>query len=82
MREFEIGERVTVANDYFNYDMLPSPPIGIVVDNYTSMESVGIQFDQPFYGGHNCRGHCLEGRGRYIGIAYIVRHTTTFEILL
>ena len=81
IQDFIIGDRVIVRDSYPNFYVLPSPPIGTVVE--ISSFSMGIQFDKLFCG-HSCYENAIEGYGWYVPVQYvdIYRDTTiVFEIL-
>lgn len=63
MKELKIGQRVRVRNRKYNCGIGPRPKmVGTVICN-TFIIEYGVEFDEPFDGGHNSsgngkRGHC------------------------
>lgn len=60
--EIFVGMRVVCARPFAGYRTLVGET-GVVVS--IAGGSVGVEFDTPFPGGHDCCGRAREGHGRY-----------------
>lgn len=64
-KQFKVGDRVRCIAPFAGCSHLIGKT-GTVVDNDEPWHnSIGVAFDEPFDGGHNCNNYCPTGYGRY-----------------
>lgn len=60
MQVFQIGQRVMVTKQYSDFDHerynVLRGKIGTIVNDSGAREMSGVEFDEPFGGGHDCNG--------------------------
>lgn len=62
---FEIGDRVVAVGAVDCYDFLEGRHGTVVHIAGDTSINIGVEFDEPFPGGHDCGGHGHIGRCRY-----------------
>ena len=69
MRRFCIGDRVICHGNFDGIDL--DNKTGAIVYLNDSETCAGVEFDEPFTGGHNCLGTCKMGHGRYGSVEHL-----------
>lgn len=71
---FQIGERVRCIAPFDDCDELVGKT-GVVcyISSRPGVNQIGVEFDEEFSLGHDCRGNCRKGCGRFGNVRCVER---------